>query len=41
LAKDYSTPQSGQFVNGILDGLHKELLAEGKIRKVDFKKKTY
>lgn len=39
LAKDYSTPQSGQFVNGILDGLHKELLASGKIHKIDFKKK--
>ncbi len=41
LAKDYSTPQSGQFVNGILDGIHKDLLASGKINKVDFKKKTY
>lgn len=39
LAKDYSTPQSGQFVNGILDGLHKELLASGKIHKIEFKKK--
>ncbi len=39
LAKDYSTPQSGQFVNGILDNLHKELMAEGKIHKVDFKQK--
>lgn len=39
LAKDYSTPQSGQFVNGILDSLHKELTANGKINKVDFKKK--
>lgn len=39
LAKSYSTPQSGQFVNGILDSIHKELLAEGKISKIDFKKK--
>ncbi|HNJ57774.1 MAG TPA: transcription antitermination factor NusB [Chitinophagaceae bacterium] len=39
LAKSYSTNQSGQFVNGILDSIHKELLAEGKINKVDFKKK--
>ncbi|MBX2932116.1 MAG: transcription antitermination factor NusB [Chitinophagaceae bacterium] len=39
LAKSYSTPQSGQFVNGILDNIHKELIAEGKINKVDFKKK--
>ena len=30
LAKEYSTPQSGQFVNGILDNIHKELVAEGK-----------
>jgi N utilization substance protein B len=37
LAKEYSTPQSGQFVNGILDNLHKELLANNKIHKVDFK----
>jgi N utilization substance protein B len=38
LAKDYSTPQSGQFVNGILDNIHKELSQEGQLRKVDFKK---
>ena len=24
LAKEYSTPQSGQFVNGLLDNIHKE-----------------
>lgn len=40
IAKEYSTPQSGQFVNGILDGLHKELMAQGKIHKVDFKQKS-
>ncbi len=33
LAKMYSTPQSGQFVNGVLDNLLKELSNEGKIRK--------
>jgi len=33
LAKMYSTPQSGQFVNGVLDNLLKELNNEGKIRK--------
>ncbi|MEO6833587.1 MAG: transcription antitermination factor NusB [Chitinophagaceae bacterium] len=33
LAKLYSTPQSGQFVNGVLDNLLKELSNEGKIRK--------
>lgn len=38
LAKDYSTTQSGQFVNGILDNIHKELLQEGKMKKVEYKK---
>ena len=38
LAKEYSTAQSGQFVNGILDNIHKELVQEGKMQKVDFKK---
>ena len=38
LAKDYSTVQSGQFVNGILDNIHKELTQEGKMQKVDYKK---
>src|SRR5438046_3223241 len=33
LAKDYSTAQSGHFVNGILDGIHKDLLAQNKIFK--------
>jgi N utilization substance protein B len=37
LAKDYSTPQSGQFVNGILDNIHKDLVREDKMHKVDFK----
>lgn len=41
LAKDYSTPQSGQFVNGILDNIHKELMSEGKIQKIDFKPKAH
>ena len=40
LAKDYSTPQSGQFINGILDNIHKELTAEGKIHKKTFKNST-
>ena len=39
LAKDYSTEQSGHFVNGILDNIHKELVAEGKINKVDYKQR--
>jgi len=38
LAKDYSTLQSGQFVNGILDNIHKELVQQGKMQKVDYKK---
>lgn len=40
LAKEYSTPQSGQFINGILDNIHKELTAEGKIQKKSFKNST-
>jgi N utilization substance protein B len=39
LAKEYSTPQSGQFVNGILDNIHKDLLKDEKMHKVAFKKK--
>jgi N utilization substance protein B len=38
LAKEYSTPQSGQFVNGILDNIHKELVQQGKMQKVDYRK---
>jgi len=38
LAKEYSTSQSGQFVNGILDNIHKELVQQGKMQKVDFRK---
>ena len=38
LAKDYSTAQSGQFVNGILDNIHKELVQQGKMQKIDYKK---
>ena len=37
IAKDYSTVQSGQFVNGLLDNIHKELTAENKIEKRNFK----
>jgi N utilization substance protein B len=37
LAKEYSTPLSGQFVNGILDNIHKELVSENKMHKVNFK----
>lgn len=38
LAKEYSTQQSGQFVNGILDNIHKDLVQQGKMEKVDYKK---
>ncbi len=37
IAKAYSTPQSGQFVNGLLDNIHKELMAENKIEKRNYK----
>ncbi len=35
LAKEYSTQQSGQFVNGILDNIHKELVQQDKMQKRD------
>ncbi len=37
LAKEYSTEQSGHFVNGILDNILKELAANDKIHKKNFK----
>ncbi|MBA4166902.1 MAG: transcription antitermination factor NusB [Chitinophagaceae bacterium] len=37
LAKEYSTQQSGQFINGILDNIHKELVKDDKMHKVAFK----
>ena len=37
LAKDYSTQQSGQFINGILDNIHKDLVRDDKMHKVAFK----
>jgi len=40
IAKEYSTQQSGQFVNGILDSIHKDLITQNKIHKVDFKQKA-
>lgn len=40
LAKAYSTPQSGQFVNGILDNIHKDLSAQNKIHKTNFRQKA-
>lgn len=38
IAKEYSTQQSGQFVNGILDNIHKDLASQDKLHKRDFKK---
>ncbi len=35
IAKNYSTPQSGQFINGVLDNLLKDLLQQNKIRKIE------
>jgi N utilization substance protein B len=40
IAKAYSTTQSGQFINGLLDNIHKELSAENKIVKKTFKNST-
>ncbi len=40
LAKDYSTPQSGHFVNGILDNINKELVQQGKMNKTEYKKRN-
>lgn len=34
LAKAYSTSQSGQFVNGVLDSIHKDLIRNNKMHKV-------
>jgi N utilization substance protein B len=39
LAKAYSTPQSGQFVNGILDNILKDLEQNKQIQKIDRTKK--
>lgn len=37
LAKEYSTEHSGHFINGILDSIHKDLVAQNKIHKKNFK----
>jgi N utilization substance protein B len=34
IAKEYSTPKSSIFINGILDNLVKEYRADGKLKKV-------
>ncbi len=38
IAKEYSTPQSGQFINGILDNVRKELESQDRLHKVAYKK---
>ncbi|MEI9807906.1 MAG: transcription antitermination factor NusB [Bacteroidota bacterium] len=38
LAKDYSTSKAASSFNGILDNIHKELVQQGKMQKVDYKK---
>lgn len=40
VAKTYSTPQSGHFINGVLDNVLKDLERAGEIRKVDRTKKA-
>lgn len=37
LAKEYSTEQSGHFINGILDNIHKDLVQSNKMHKIAFK----
>ncbi len=34
LSKEYSTPKSGNFINGIIDTLKDEMMASGEIRKI-------
>jgi N utilization substance protein B len=38
LAKEYSTAQSGHFINGILDNIHKDMVTQGSMHKKDYKK---
>ena len=40
LAKEYSTEQSGHFVNGILDNIHKDLQSQNKIHKKSYRNST-
>ena len=40
IAKMYSTPQSGQFVNGVLDNILKDLEREKKINKEERNRKS-
>ena len=38
IAKVYSTPRSSSYINGMLEGIVKELVAEGRTTKVRIKK---
>lgn len=40
IAKMYSTPRSGAYINGLLDAMARKLIEEGKIRKVMPEKKS-
>lgn len=40
IAKEYSTDQSGQFINGILDNILKELTTQDRIHKKTYKNST-
>jgi N utilization substance protein B len=33
IAKNYSTPRSGSYVNGLLDAIARRLIEEGKVKK--------
>ena len=38
IAKEYSTAQSGNFINGTLDNIHKDLLESDQLKKIQYKK---
>ncbi|MEO6949165.1 MAG: transcription antitermination factor NusB [Ginsengibacter sp.] len=40
MAKEYSTEQSGHFINGILDNIHKDFVTQDMIHKKSFKNST-
>jgi len=33
IAKEYSSPKSNIFINGVMDAVSKELIADGRIKK--------
>lgn len=40
LAKAYSTVQSGQFINGVLDSIHKDFIRQDKMHKIEMPTKN-